>query len=425
MKVAKNAKMTRAVSNLFLPSAAFLLLTVTACDFKMKTNGPLVAVTVDSSSPTPTPADTPTPTPTATPTATPSPTGTPSGTPANPTYQSAVSVSAVEHMYGASAVGDFDQDGHLDFVTTSLGENKIRLFTNDGAGGFNTGAVLATDVAPFGVSVADLNGDGYPDIIVAQITAGSVGIFMNNGDGTFASRVDIATGAGAFDVSAIDVNHDGKIDLVVSNATDGSLSILLGKGNGTFNDAITYATDASPVGVAVGDFDGDGNLDIAVASYYGPIDIFMGSGDGHFIAGDTITTNSSTEYFIKAADLNGDGKADLVAMDNGSLIQVFSSNGDGTFGAEVDYTGPEGVRGITLGDFNHDGTLDIAYSNANSSNIGMLLNDGTGAFTDATGLPSAPSSSCGITSGDFNGDGKIDLQITAYVGGDVEVFFQQ
>src|SRR4029079_12085893 len=94
-----------------------------------------------------------------------------------------------------------------------------------------------------------------------------------------------------------------------------------------------------------------------------------------------------------------------------STINVFLNNGDGTFY----YPGKVGLGGstsvsFTLGDFNHDGKIDLAQIGCGSNctlNIG--LGDGTGLrFTLSQSIQLA-GSPFNLQSADINGDGKLDL----------------
>jgi DNA-binding beta-propeller fold protein YncE len=67
--------------------------------------------------------------------------------------------------------------------------------------------------------------------------------------------------------------------------------------------------------------------------------------------------------------------------------------------------------GISLGDIDGDGDLDIAVANNGSSNVSILANDGSGNFTlkGNVGVGSYP---WGISFGDIDGDGDIDIAVT-------------
>src|SRR5207249_2020633 len=110
-----------------------------------------------------------------------------------------------------------------------------------------------------------------------------------------------------------------------------------GNGDGTFQPAVPYTVGSSPAIVAVGDFNGDGRLDI-VASNVG-------------------STASP-----------------------GSTVSVLLGNGNGTFQPALTSAAGPGPLGIAIGDFNHDGRLDIAVSNVRSLELSVLLGNGNGTF---------------------------------------------
>src|SRR5262249_12426911 len=74
----------------------------------------------------------------------------------------------------------------------------------------------------------------------------------------------------------------------------------------------------------------------------------------------------------------------------------------GSFWAKTDFATGDRPHSVALGDFNGDGTLDLAVANLGSGTVSILLGTGTGSFGARTdfGAGSDPTS---VAVGDFNG----------------------
>ena len=105
-----------------------------------------------------------------------------------------------------------------------------------------------------------------------------------------------------------------------------------------------------------------------------------------------------------------------------NTFSLFLGNGDGTFKQATGSpfalpTTATGPIAMTSADFNSDGNLDLAIVNQTTNNVAILLGNGSGAFSLATGSPFAVGKSpVAIASADLNVDSHPDLAIVNQIG---------
>lgn len=170
--------------------------------------------------------------------------------------------------------GDLDEDGHVDLVF-GFEDGRVEPWFGDGAGGFVLGAPLEGPTGPGGtrIAIADMNDDGHLDILALYET---VWIYEGDGTGsfTFASKAPVQVGAGYPTVA--DIDADGRPDLVAPTRTYG-ISVLRNRTGyfdcrlGTVNDGAGATTDVLFVNGSAG----HGDLRKVVVDASGPLEISM------------------------------------------------------------------------------------------------------------------------------------------------------
>jgi len=311
----------------------------------------------------------------------------------------------------------------------------------------NGGAVTkkyAFESTGSGVALIDYDRDGYPDIflvngsrleVFAPSAAPTNHLFHNNRDGTFTdvtARAGVASSGWGQGACAGDFDNDGFDDLFVTYY--GRQNILYhNNGDGTFTDETAKAGLGGPsrnwsTGCAFVDYDRDGRLDLFVASYvdFNPATIGLpGSGPnclsrgvavfcgprGLAAARSSLYHNQGNGKFVdvsaaagitKASDcyglgvLIGDfenrGWPDIYVACDTTPSLFFRNNGDGTFdergvpaGIAYDEDGREQAgMGVSAGDYDADGWLDIFKTNFEDDVPDLYRNEGDGTFTFRT-----------------------------------------
>lgn len=166
-------------------------------------------------------------------------------------------------------VGDYDKDGNTDVAVALAGNgNKgVQVLWGKGDGKFEGSKAYKGGKQPLSIVNIDTNNDGFLDFVTSSNSLHALTTVVNNGDKTFDSLKDFASGNFPKFVVAADFTGDGLQDIAVSNSTDDVVTVSLGRGNGTFTYPPIYHTvNEHPQGMAVGDFNGDGFIDIAVSS---------------------------------------------------------------------------------------------------------------------------------------------------------------
>lgn len=179
---------------------------------------------------------------------------------------------------------------------------------------------------------------------------------------------------------ATDVNRDGKADLVnMDSSGAGVLNVWIGNGDGSFLARRTYTATSSPRSLVLADVNNDGISDaIASSNSTDKVAVLLGNADGSFRARMSFDTAVSPGQVV-SADFNGDGRHDI-AVAASNEINVFYGNGDGSFAAAVTYTAVTG-NGLAVGDFNGDGIADLASTaSVPLTYLHVLLGNADGSF---------------------------------------------
>ena len=312
----------------------------------------------------------------------------------------------------AIAVGDFNRDGKQDVAVADADTDTVSILLGNGTGGFSPATNVSFGNGVFALAVGDFNGDGNEDLATANISAGTVTIRFGDGTGGFAPGITTIAVSSPNSIAVGDFNGDGRQDLVVGHLGAATVSVMLGDGAGGFGPLTNFQVSSAPSSVVVGDFNGDGHQDIATANpSTDDVSILLGTGTGSFGLATNFTVGpvGDNPVALVVGLFNADSIQDLAVVNQGSSnVSILLGNGTGGFAIPAAaFSVSAGPSGAALGDFDGDGKQDLVVS-ISSGGVSILLGDGTGGFTSAPDFGSQVNRQA-VAVGDFDGDGKQDF----------------
>lgn len=375
----------------------------------------------------------------------------------------------VEGLAGGCIAEDFNGDGFLDLMVSSMGlKDQMRYFESDGRGNFiekTRSCGIFGEVGGLNIMQTDYNNDGFPDVLVLRGGwMGSEGkyplsLLRNNGRGIFD---DVTEEAGLLSFGPtqtavwFDFNNDGWLDLFVGYESTPGVTVpcklFANNGDGTFTECAAQAGVAN-IGfvkmVAAGDFNNDGLPDLYLSRKGQPNVLYRNDGPrqkGQRSKTDWVFTDVSVsakvteplvsfptwffdydndgwlDIFVAGYSIQnvGDVAADYLGLPNqGEKARLYHNNHDGTFTDVSEAVHLNRVllaMGSNFGDLDNDGFLDF-YLGTGDPNLGTLIpnrmfrNADGKVFQDVTtsGGFGHLQKGHGIAFADFDNDGDQDI----------------
>src|SRR5580700_10522932 len=293
--------------------------------------------------------------------------------------------------WGSSAVWfDYDNDGRLDlfvcrFVDFDKSKNKFcgntisgerwyckpnvygpepsYLFHNNGDGTFTDvskdSGIAAAPGKAWGVVAADINNDGWMDLFVGNDTVANF-LFLNRGKKYF-EEAGLLAGVGyntfgrarsGMGVDAADYDQDGFLDLFVANVDQEMYALYHNNKDETFND-VSIPTGIGPTtqfmsgwGLKFFDYDNDGDLDLFLCN--GHPDDEVEKRVEHVTYREPLLLFRNTPQGFKN-----------VSLESGPI-----------------FSKPLAARGMALGDFDNDGSVDVLIATNNGAPVLLRNNAG-------------------------------------------------
>ena len=380
---------------------------------------------------------------------------------------------------GNAAFADIDNDGDLDLYISRLRKNygassflpaPNRLYRNDSNGSNIIFTNITQDAgvgdAGYGASIlfGDINNDGYADLFISNWDSpNSLYLNVTKNDTIKFSDISLSSGIrdriNSKDRGAVmgDFDNDGDLDIFI--CSEGKNQLYRNDSNckdsikfTNISNECGFSIDNSSTGAVAGDFDMDGDLDIFVCNYRQQNRFYENISSNRLIKFREVAEKiglrdlgpyglGMASWAADAGDFDNDGDLDLyITNDTGAyqsdatnlLYRNDSSPGHLKFTNVTKHTNtggigpandPSGIRssdGLTFGDFDNDGFLDIyicTYSCISHSNM-LLYNFSKNLsyeyFSDISPYINidSPIQSNSAIVGDIDNDGDLDIFVS-------------
>lgn len=350
--------------------------------------------------------------------------------------------------WGANAA-DLNHDGWIDLLVCNFQEHysfEVPSFIYwNGPRGFEaTRRTCLYEHGGQGNTIADFNGDGHLDVLITSMMGNSRGdydpcyLYFGNEQGRYSvqNRIELP-GREAYEQAFADLDDDGQVDILLINRGEtvrraNELWVYWNQTNAFHPWRVTGLPALGGIGVEVADLDRDGHLDVIVSNsdsgkktpegQPNPGSFIYWGGPGGWAVTERTELPIAETRAVAVCDINQDGHLDLVfgqqvatsrqATDWGDA-SIFLGDGTRSLGdarrIRIEGSGRTGTPGVA--DLNKDGRLDIAFAHDKNVLIYYQQPDGTFPQTKSQSLLVQAKTMCVA---DVNGDGWLDLICPMY-----------
>jgi hypothetical protein len=270
--------------------------------------------------------------------------------------------------------------------------------------------------------VSDIDGNGLNDI---PFTAASGGgwfgyayVAFQTSPGNFQCVAVSNQHSTPYGISVGDFDGDGKKDLVFTAANDNAAFTLRNNGGWSFTEQMIGQGGGYPNHIAVRNVDAGPGAEILYTDELRKLFKY------NFLSNSLTTLNTGCVEGLSVADINNDGNQDIVCGTSNYFFSpgylIFQLNlGDSWSSLYFLSNQYIVLHGVTTGDFNKDGKIDVA--SCSPVEVRIFYNNGGDppTFTQVAVVPTGAyfPAPCELSVADLDCDGDYDIVWSAYKSG--------
>ena len=314
---------------------------------------------------------------------------------------------------------DVNGDGAQDILGSSLGQDELTWWENDGNQNFTPNPVTTALNGAVDVYAADVNSDGDMDVVGVSFYDDELAWYENDGSENFTEHIVDATFSGAYSVMALDMDGDLDIDLVGAATGAPGVRWYENDGNENFTLHQVSAGLSATYTVYATDLENDGDIDLfSAAAGSSRISWWQNDGNQNFTEM-IIGAGFSGARSVYVADVDGDGHKDILgAGQSNHQIAWWQNDGSQNFTKIVIQSGFTGAWDVLATDLDNDGDTDVLGTASNASDLTWWENDGSENFSRRT-IYATYQNARGLFASDIDADGDQDVLSTAFGGQDI------
>jgi hypothetical protein len=319
--------------------------------------------------------------------------------------------------------GSFDSDQAPELLVTGSGANHtatIELYDSLSDGRLQRSYNHSTSpvFGRFAPQIGYFNDDNFLDALHMNLGPEPKLVIMY-GDGSNSFTLDDHNAGTWGMLSALgEFTGDNYLDVVFEDRDADSLLLFAGDSLDNYGVVSAILISDSILSLNGADFNGDGHDDLAVGTRRG-VNIYLGNGAGGFVLANSYAQtfgSSEIEITNQGSDFNNDNVFDLcisTPSEGGAFSKMleYLGQGGGAFIQQELRTVKGQILGNTVGDFNNDGALDIAFVNGTFRYVAILFGDGNGSFTNEVRYDIPFPNLQYIDALDIDLDGDLDLVV--------------